>query len=325
LKSDGQSIQIDLPLAREICRRHAIGAPVWVSEALKGEVNENYLLLLEGGRRWVLRINTEEGDDGKLAREGKTYRWLHQIAPDLPVALDYLSDSSKTLLPADYALIPFLEGRGVGEAIESLPRPKRAALLEEIGRLLQRLHRIRVPFFGNRYDDPRLFPKEASWTNYLEEHFREEVARVERRLGYAPAWKEELTPRFIDFLSALADPVEPVFLHGDFHYDNLLFAETEAGLRISGVFDFEWAWWGDSIADLLHLEEAFFFYPQDQAPFLSGYGGSAWPKEALKVYRILHSLKLISVGHASAPEPDWGLIGRGEDRLRNLAAGTDPF
>jgi|GEM_PF-2075992 len=318
--------RIDLPLAEEICRRHKVGRPVWVSEPLKGAINESYLFLLESGRRWVCRINIHDRDLDKIGREAKSYRWLHQVAPDLPLALDYLPDCSKELLPFDYALIPFLEGRGVGEAIESLPIEKRSALLEEIGRLLRRFHRIRIPFFGNRLDDPRVFPKEASWRDYLQERFEQELSDCEKALGRPPTWKETLTLRFTEGLQTLPDPIEPVFLHGDFHYDNLLFVERESGApRISGVFDLEWAWWGDAAADLLHLEEAFFFYPQDRAPFLSGYGEAAWPTESLKVYRMLHSLRVLTVGYEMPPEPDWNLIARHEEQLRLLAEGKNPM
>ncbi|WDT78416.1 MAG: aminoglycoside phosphotransferase family protein [Candidatus Manganitrophus sp.] len=193
------------------------------------------LFLMDNGRRWVCRINVHDRDLDKIGREAKNYRWLHQVAPDLPLALDYLPDCSKKLLPFDYALIPFLEGRGVGEAIESLPKTKRNALLEEIGRLLRRFHRIRVPFFGNRLDDPRVFPKEASWPDYLRERFAQALSRCEKDLGGPPTWKEGLTLRFVEGLQAVPEQIEPVFLHGDFHYDNLLFMESDSGApRISG-------------------------------------------------------------------------------------------
>lgn len=125
---------IDLPLAQEVCRRHRIGEPVWVSEPMGGVVNESYLFLIDNGRRWVCRVNIHDRERDKIGREAKTYRWLHQVAPDLPIARAFLPDCSKELLPFDYALLPFLEGRGVGEAIESLSVNKRNILLEEVGR-----------------------------------------------------------------------------------------------------------------------------------------------------------------------------------------------
>lgn len=323
---DTRNRPIDLPLAAAICRRHGIGNPVWLSEPMKGTINESYLLLMDNGRQWVCRVNVHDRDLDKIGKEAKSYRWLHQVAPDLPLALDYLPDCSREFLPFDYALIPFLEGRGVGEAIESLPLEKRTALLEEVGRLLRRFHRIRVPFFGNRLDDPRVFPKENSWRGYLRERFDRELSRCEKILDGAPTWKEGLTLRFTEGLEAVPDRIEPVFLHGDFHYDNLLFVEGKSGApRLSGVFDLEWAWWGDPVADLLQMEEAFFFYPKDRAPFLAGYEEAAWPGEALKVYRVLHSLRVLAVGYETVPEPEWGLIARHDERLRFLAEGKNPM
>jgi Ser/Thr protein kinase RdoA (MazF antagonist) len=198
--------------------------------------------------------------------------------------------------------------------------------MEEIGRLLRRFHRIRVPFFGNRLDDPRIFSKEQSWRDYLKERFEAALAYYQGALGHPPSWGTALTSSFEEMISLLPDRCEPVFLHGDFHYDNLLFVEDRAGLpQLSGVFDLEWAWWGDPIADLLHLEEAFFFYPQDLPPFLKGYGRPDWPAERLKVYRTLHSLKNLSVGAAWKPEPNWNLIAQHEERIQLLASGKNPF
>jgi aminoglycoside phosphotransferase (APT) family kinase protein len=325
MKDSDPMIKMDLSLAAGLCRRAAIGKPVWVSEPLRGEVNESFLFLLENGRRWVCRINRRDQELDKIGKEAKTYRWLHQVAPDLPLPLDYLPDCSRSLLPVDYALIPFMEGRGVGEAIESLPSVKRADLMEEVGRLLRRFHRIRSRFFGNRLDDPEVFPEAHPWREYLQARFDREMEQLRRIRGDAPAWGEALAAWFTGALTLIPERCEPVFLHGDFHYDNLLFVENSAGLpQISGVFDLEWAWWGDPAADLLHLEEAFFFYPKDLPPFLSGYG-RPWPAEALKVYRTLHSLKVLSVGLTWKPEPDWDLIALHEERIRLLAAGKNPF
>lgn len=109
--------RIDLPLAQEICRRHRIGEAVWVSEPMGGVINESYLFLVDNGRRWVCRVNVHDREFDKIGREAKTHRWLHQVAPDLPLALDYLPDSSKELMPFDYALIPFWKGAASGRRL----------------------------------------------------------------------------------------------------------------------------------------------------------------------------------------------------------------
>ena len=92
--------------------------------------------------------------------------------------------------------------------------------------------------------------------------------------------------RFPDWAASIPFAVEPVFLHGDFHFDNILYETDRTGeVQISGLFDFEWAWSGDSSVDLLHLEEAFGLYPEYEAPFLEGYERPSMPSEALRVYR----------------------------------------
>jgi len=105
-----------------------------------------------------------------------------------------------------------------------------------------------------------------------------------------------------------------------------LFAfEGKGEIRISGLFDFEWAWAGDAPFDLLHLEEAFDLHPDYEAAFLEGYGRRSMPTDPLRVYRILHGLKLFPVALSSKTEPMWDLASRQEAILRNLLKDKKPF
>ncbi len=320
-------INISLDLAKKVCDRLGIsGVPVNVSGPLGGQVNRSFLIKLDNQEKWILRINGETQAVNKVQRETEIYRFLHQSGLELPVSKAYLPDSSKKIIPFEYALMKYLPGIGVGETIETLPQKRRYILLEQIGEILRKFHRIKVPGFGFRHWDQSVFPKTGSWKKFLEQDFNRELEACEGKLGYSPAWKENLKRRVEEWLSVQPEKIDPVFLHGDFHYDNLKMIVGEKNvLTLSGIFDLEWAWWGDPVADFLHLQEAFFLYSQDQSPFLSGYGKAEFPEEELKIHRVLDSLRLFRFWLGNLPEPDWKEVGIYEKRIRNLAEGKGVF
>ncbi|HET6371390.1 MAG TPA: aminoglycoside phosphotransferase family protein [Nitrospiria bacterium] len=289
---------------------------------LGGIVNRSYLLALEDGSRWICRINANESDSPKIVREERIYRWLWERGTDLPIARRYLSDTSRTILPCDYALLPALPGKRVGSSIEEMDRPDRNLLLTDIGRLLRVVHSLPAQGFGDLIGST----SEPNWRTFLSRSFETLLGHYREILGYSPAWEAEVSRRFDEWLREVPESPAPVFLHGDYHYDNLLFTRDHGeAIRISGLFDLEWAWAGEAGFDLLHLEEAFALYPEDEPHFLEGYGESSLHSERLRVYRLLHILRLLSVGLSFQPEPLWDLVARQEAILKNLLRNKKPF
>ncbi|HEX9758972.1 MAG TPA: aminoglycoside phosphotransferase family protein [Nitrospiria bacterium] len=324
---NSQPFKFNLNLAKKVCDRLGVsGSPVEISGPLGGQVNKSFLIVLDNQKKWVLRIDGEVQSFDKIQRESEIYRFLQESAPNLTISKVFLSDCSKEIIPMDYALMEYLPGVGVGENIESLPQKARDSLLKQIGETLKRFHQIKVPGFGFRHFDRKVYPKAESWRKFLEQEFYKELEGVEKKVGYAPRWKDQLTHWVQEWLAIQPEAIDPVFLHGDFHYDNLkINLDKKDTPKLSGIFDLEWAWWGDPVGDFLHLEEAFFLYPQDLAPFLSSYQRSEFPKGELKIHRVLHSLRLFRFWLEFLPEPNWKEVGIYEKRLRNLAKGKGVF
>jgi Ser/Thr protein kinase RdoA (MazF antagonist) len=170
-----------------------------------------------------------------------------------------------------------------------------------------------------------LHPAAESWRIFLFRSFEERLRRHRDALGYPAAWERELAGCFPEWLAEVPDTIAPVFLHGDFHYDNLLFEPAQGRWRISGLFDLEWAWAGEAAFDLLHLEEAFALYPEDEPPFREGYEIPCLPSERLRVYRVLHALRVLHAALSHRPDPLWDLLARHGVILKNLIAGKSPF
>lgn len=304
-------------------RRAGLPSAQEVVGPIGGWVNQSYLLHLVDGQRWICRINSKEPESDKIRREAEIYQWLWERDRSLPISQVYRADLSRDILPYDYALLPALSGERVGSRIEMLPRRERDQLLENIGALLRRFHSLPHVLFGSLTETG---DGTRDWRVYIRHRFETLLDRYIDALGYAPTWEKEIRRHWEKSAESVPAEVEPVFLHGDFHYDNLLFESCpNRGCRPTGVFDLEWAWAGDAVYDFLHLEEAFWVYPEDQPAFLGGYGLTSMPGDRLVVYRMLHALRLLTVGTTFRPEPLWGLVARQGAVIRNLLANKEPF
>ncbi len=200
-----------------------------------------------------------------------------------------------------------------------LARPSRVA----------RLHSLPADSYGPLGSPPGtsllLASGSTSWREYLADRWETAILRYRKTLGYPASWEDTARVWFGAALPRISDRVPAVFLHGDFHFDNLKFVRSREGPRISGLLDLEWAWGGDAAFDLLHLEEAFSLHPDYAAPFLESYGLHRLPEDRLRVYRLLRSVEILAIGAGWKPEPRWDLIARHEVFVRNLIEDLPPF
>lgn len=281
-------------------------------------INRSFLIELADGGLWVCRVDVE-GGRGKLAYEAAVYRWLWERAPGLPLATAYHVDPAKDIVPHEYALLPRLPGASLGADIEYLPEPLREPLLEQVGALLRRLHQL-IDADGELID---LHHRGQPWRGFVNEWFANMLARCEARLGYAPPWAARARAWMKERIELVPEAPSRVFLHGDFHFGNLQY-ELLPTPRVSGCFDFEWAWSGHAACDLLHLHEAATRYPEYQEALLAGYGAPSWPSE-LVVYRLIHSISVLGAAVAGRPDPLWDLMGWHGAVIENVLRDRQPF
>lgn len=183
----------------------------------------------------------------------------------------------------------FHEGDSAADVWDSLDEGGRAALCEDLGDLVGRMHSITGPEFG-----PLLGGGTAGTLHEAIE------AELDTLLAQADAdalggdCADALRAAVAAELSHIDDAgSRPALVHGDLWLPNFLVG----GGRITRVLDFEHAVFADRFRDFGKLEEHVFAkYPAARGPFLKAYGEacplpSDWERR-VDLARVLHALAM---------------------------------
>ncbi|MEV4702298.1 aminoglycoside phosphotransferase family protein [Actinoplanes sp. NPDC049316] len=205
---------------------------------------------LADGRSVVVKVGPPE--DARLLRyerdlipaEARYFRLVREAAP-VPEVL-HLGDG--------WIVTSLLPGRSLTEV------PDAAAVREELGRAIARVHTIEGRIFG--YDGNR--PSGRDWPEAF-------TAIMAALVADAADWDVPLPPGILDAVerhrAVLASVTRPALLHFDLWDGNVL---TEDG-RLTGLVDGERHLYGDPLLDL--VSPALFRRIEDEPdhPFLRGY------------------------------------------------------
>lgn len=299
---------------------------------------------MEAPGRWPVSITTfaensndraeVRFDDGRaLVVKRARHAWARERFAASRAAARLLRDAG---IPAPRPLSVPLTGDGLpvevywkielptlAEVWSGSGRPRRRALLRAWGRLLRRMHRIRLPGHGSLL---RAHPGELG--GYL----RDDLAH--RLLpAVVGTW-----PPARALVEALADAAEPVaarlggqtatLVHNDLHSANVLCGAD--GLECVGVLDLEAAFAGPAEADLAHsevLHGPLFGNPLPAGwrdELHAGYGGRPDPV-ALTFFRAFHLANLgyhaALSGHAAHAAD---VLAAAHAELRELQRGGGP-
>jgi aminoglycoside phosphotransferase (APT) family kinase protein len=213
-----------------------LDAPATSSDAAEpGELWRHATALVDG--RWVVKFAWSQAAAESLAREGRLFQALSQIAPDLP--LPTVAVTEEPLL----IIYPFVPGTTltIDQAATLTPNNRRA-LARALANVLTTLHapatleRLRALNFELPHPVPQAGTAalRASFHRIVDAQRAERVAR----------WCE-----WVDHVLRWAVP--PVFLHGDFYGENLVF---DSGFsRVQAVLDLEAAGFGEPNFDFRYL------------------------------------------------------------------------
>ncbi len=268
---------------------------------------------LAGGTAEVFRIDLADGSAlvlksfaaGHLAPHKDAYAAGLLAHLDIPVSRYLLIDESLSRLPFRFTLTTYLEGR---IATSFANHPHYRDVFRQMGALAHQLHEIRLPAFGNIPANGGSAP-----------HASNEAYLCERVNG-----------AFADFLAQGGDPVmtaslrriverefdavvpyggQAVFAHSDLQPHNVLVAERDGDLVLSGLIDY-----GNFRAEsaVMDLAKTIFCSEHDApgstAAILDGYGpiDHPRPERALSFYTLLHRLTMWSwlrhIGVFSTPD-----------------------
>ena len=244
----------------------------------EGVTNRTCLVVLQDDTRYILREYEwpyATNDDLKRAEKE---RYLHDLLlrHDVPVPsiLAQYDDES-----ASAVLMEYMPGQLLGNVVDTLTEVQRAQAWRAAGTALRKVHSIRLPdgcsgvIVGERVQPF----EEGSWGDF---HFHQAVQHAENLL------KRDLGLRFdlASMKSVLKQAVPllnespAVLLHNDPHPWNVLVHEVAGRWTCSAWLDWEYAWSGDPVwdlvrADLFRLKR---IGPTPDA-FYEGYGSS--PRE----------------------------------------------
>ncbi len=213
-----------------------------------GLCNTNYRFSVDGfSDEFVLRIYVRDKNAVNLERD--LYQHVHGF---LPMPEFIYVDSSLLRVAYPYAIIKFVRGTTMGEALRAQPiNPDE--LPELAGRILAEVSKVKFPRAGRFASGLEVIP--WTWGNDSIDGYSAfilkslESTKVSSRLG---SDRSERVKRFIfdnqHFIQEIA--ANSSLVHGDFNRSNVLMAKDQGCWKITGLIDWEWAHSGSSVMDM---------------------------------------------------------------------------
>ena len=217
--------------------------PLQVEQFKGGQSNPTYKLVTPK-RAYVMRA--KPGPAAKLLasahaidREFTVMRALH--GSEVPVPRMHLLCVDETLIGRAFYVMEYMPGRVLWE--QSLPAfdpPGRAAIYDEMNRVIAALHRVDVNASGlTGYGKPgNYFERQIGrWSKQYLASITEPIDAMARLMDWLPAHMP----------ASARDASQVAVVHGDFRLDNLVFDATDP--RVVAVLDWELSTLGHPLAD----------------------------------------------------------------------------
>jgi aminoglycoside phosphotransferase (APT) family kinase protein len=171
-------------------------------------------------------------------REYRVIAALH--GTPVPVARPYCLCEDESVIGTPFYLMGFVEGRVLWDpSLPAMPPPERAAIYEEMNRVVAELHRVDYRAVGladygrpDRYVERQI----VRWTKQYRASETENLPAMERLIEWLP---DHIPP---------SD--ESAITHGDFRLDNMIFHPTEP--RVLALLDWELSTIGHPLADFAY-------------------------------------------------------------------------
>ena len=219
---------------------HVVGyrGPLQVERFAGGQSNPTFRLRAASGN-YVLRKKPEGvllPSAHAVDREHRVMAALQGTAVPVPRTFGYCDDPS--VIGTPFFVMDCVEGRIFWDpALPELAPAERAALWDDVNRVVAALHRVDVAAVGLAdYGRPG---------NY----FERQIARWTRQYRASETRQIEAMDRLIEWLPAHVPPGdETTIVHGDLRLDNMIVHPTEP--RIVAVLDWELSTLGHPLADL---------------------------------------------------------------------------
>jgi aminoglycoside phosphotransferase (APT) family kinase protein len=221
-------------------RLPGLEAPLQVEQFKGGQSNPTFLLR-SGERGWVLRRKPPGVLLASAHAVDREFRVLRALADtEIPVPRAHVLCEDQDVIGSSFYVMDHVEGRIFwNPALPGVDPRERAALFDELNRVVAALHRVDPNAVGlGDYGKPGA---------YVER----QISRWTRQYRASETSKIDAVERLIEWLPLHVPPEMPGrIVHGDYRMDNVVFHPSEP--RILAVLDWELSTLGDPVADFAY-------------------------------------------------------------------------
>jgi len=217
--------------------------PLTVEQFKGGQSNPTYKLITPG---CTYAMRSKPGPVAKLLPSAhaieREFRVMRALADTpVPVARMHLLCDDESVIGRAFFVMQFVEGRVLwDQSLPALGKPERAAVYDEMNRVIAALHSVNVVAVGLAdYGKPgNYFERQIGrWSKQYVASQTQPIVEMDRLIAWLPA---HLPP-------SARDASQAAIVHGDYRLDNLIFDAHEP--RIRAVLDWELSTLGHPLAD----------------------------------------------------------------------------
>ncbi|MGE7919133.1 phosphotransferase family protein [Viridibacillus sp. NPDC093762] len=222
---------------------------------------------------------------------------------DVPVPTPYFIGTTNSLFGWSYAMMPRLKGKHLNdiEVADNLMSEDKKQIAESMAKTLLQMHSWRVDVCGEFNPNTNSLKEfEEGYTGWLYNrisYWIEDAKKYSEITLGDMKWVENVLQQALDAFNHFNTPT---FVMGDFKPGNFLILHEGQDWKISGVFDFTNAYFGDPLADLIKMLTMYIDHDELDVA-----------KHFLKIYMIStdkkeHIIKRLKVHMLMQRTLDWG-------------------
>ena len=186
----------------------------------------------------------------------------------------------------DYMILEKLSGIRLDTIWDSMPKSEQIQITKEMGKLIKKIHLIKLKKFGRIHANGYIKSDEAfkfrqvgeipSFNVFSREWLIDHLKDFARLLSYKHINKNFMKQMFLFYLDNL-EHIEykgkPTLIHGDFHQGHIFIEKNKDNWKITGLIDFEFAQSYSPEYDFIKLHRNNFFdIPELKHALIQGYG-----------------------------------------------------
>lgn len=253
----------------------------------------------------IIRFSNNQEKNVNLAKEKYIIDLMAQ--KNIPVPKIYVFNNSKNNIPEEYMIQEKLPGIRLDLIWGSMTEEEKIQVTEEMGKLLSKIHSIKLENFGpieegGRIDSDVAFkfkPKgePLAHSPYLRSEIKDYLIDLARLISYNHLPKEFFSI-FMNFLCSKLEKIDhkdkPTLIHGDYMIGHLFVKKENLEYKIVGLIDFELAKSSAPSNDFIKLHRQGFFDNQKlKKALVKRYG--ELNEEAVKTFRIIRDISFAQV------------------------------